>query len=87
MQADFPVYQVDRLPRSVDRKLFHIHGAIVPEGADQLAGFRIQADEPVAGRNIQDPLFLAVRPIGKAAARKLAGRGGSTRAFVFPVYP
>ena len=58
-----------------------------PNAGDRLAGARIERDEPIAGRHIEDSLLLAVAPIGQAAARQLSRRGLAASAFVLAVHP
>ncbi len=45
-----------------------IHGAVLAERFDGRAGLRIERDQAVSRRDIEDALFLAVGPIGHAAA-------------------
>ena len=59
----------------LDDAALQIDDAAGAERADRLAGLRVERDEPVAGRHVDDALVaLAVGPVGHAAARELARR-------------
>jgi hypothetical protein len=45
-----------------------IDDAAGPEARDRDAGFRIECDQAVARRDVQDPLFAAVAPIRQASS-------------------
>ncbi len=65
-----------------------IDDALVAERGDRLAGLRVQRDEPVAGRVIEDPLVAAaVGPVGDAASRELARRQAGALALAQAVRP
>ena len=52
------------------------------ERADRRAGLRVERDEPIAGRDVENALVaLAVGPVRDAAARQLARRGGGALPF------
>src|SRR5712671_3695184 len=65
MKTDVPVDQVDVLIVV----LLQIDYAVFAECWYARARLCIQRDEPVAGRDVQDSLFLAVRPVGESVAR------------------
>src|SRR5690606_33451873 len=57
------------------------------EAFDTLARARIERDELVTGRYVDDALVVAVLPIREPAARKLARRGLAAGPFVEPMHP
>ena len=60
----------------------------LPNGGDRLAGLRVQLDEAIADRHVDDPLVaLAVGPVRQAAARELARRHLRAPALVHAVHP
>src|SRR5438067_4542777 len=83
MQAHFARYEVDILIVV----LFQIDDAIAAEAGNRRARLGVQRDQPVAGRDVKDALFLAVGPIGDAMPGKLPGRVGAAHAFVFAMDP
>ena len=83
MQPDFAGDQIDLL---IVVQL-QIHHAVLAEAWDRNAGLRIQRDQPVARRDIEDAFLLAVGPVGQAAARKLPRRCRAARAFILAVHP
>src|SRR5216683_6449462 len=64
MKADLPGDQIDLLIVV----LFQVHHAILAEAGYRDAGLGIESDEPVTGRNVQDSLLLAIRPVGDSVA-------------------
>ena len=83
MQADFAGDQIDFLVVI----FFQIDDAVLAEARDGRAGLGVERDQPVAGRDVEDALFLAVGPISEAAAGKLARRGLAALAFVLAMHP
>ncbi len=66
---------------------FQIHHAVFAEGGDARAGLRVQRDQTIAGRDVEDSFFGPIGPIGEAAARELARGAAATLAFVLAVHP
>ena len=64
-----------------------VDDAVLTEGGDARAGSGVEGDEPVTGRDVQNPLLLAVAPVREAASGQLSGRGGAARAFILAVHP
>ena len=68
-----------------------IDDAVGAEARDDRAGLRVQRDQPVARRDVQDPRIVSrgrrARPVRQPAARQLSRRGGAARAFVLAVHP
>ena len=64
-----------------------IDDAILPEAWHRHAGLRIERDEPVAGRHVQDPLLLAVAPVREPASRQSPRGRGAARALVLGMHP
>ena len=83
VQADVAVDEIDLL---VVVQL-EIDDAAFAEAGYEHAGFGVESDQPVAGRNVEDALVLAVSPVGQAAAGKLPRRRLAARAFDFAVHP
>ena len=83
LQSNFAVYQIDLL---VVIQL-QIHQAVLAESGYRYTGLRIQCDQPVARRHVDDPLLLAVGPICQTAAGELARRSATARTFILAVGP
>ena len=83
MQPDFAGDQVDLL---IVVQL-QIDDAVLAEAGHGMPGLGVQSDQPVAGRDVQDSLFLAIGPIGQAMAGKLPRRICAALAFVLAVHP
>ena len=64
-----------------------VNRAIGPERRNQIARLRVEREQPVAGRDVENPFVAAVGPIGESAAGKLTRRCGAARAFIFLVRP
>src|SRR5207249_4145038 len=64
-----------------------IHDAALAEARNRIAGLRVERDQPVAGRDVEDPLFAAIAPVGEPAAGELAGRRLAALAFALAVHP
>ena len=67
--------------------LLQVDDAVRSEPGDRLTGARVERDEPVAGRDVEDSLLLAVGPIREAAARQLSRRRLAASALVLAVHP
>ena len=66
----------------------HVDDAVGAEAGDRHAGLRVQRDQAVAGRDVDDAVVtLAVGPVREAAARELARRVDGARAFLLGVHP
>src|SRR5436190_11652077 len=64
MQTDFPAQRIDWLihfEHQVDRPL-------LPECRNRRAGLRVEGDQAIAGRDVEDAFFAAVAPIRETAA-------------------
>src|SRR5262245_57470171 len=64
MQTDFSAERIDRLihfEHQIDR-------ATLPERRNRRAGLRIEGDQTIAWRDVEDAFFAPVTPIRKAAA-------------------
>ena len=58
-----------------------------PNARHAHAGLRVQRDELIARRDVEDPFLFAVGPVREAAPRQLARRCGAARAFALAVHP
>src|SRR5687767_5891468 len=82
--------KTDRRAGQVHRRVeigLQIDGSSSSETGDRITGSSVERDQPVSGRDVEDALFLAVAPVGEAAAGKLSRRGGAASALVLAVYP
>jgi hypothetical protein len=80
-----------------DRRRIHVHGrvevqfeiddAVAAERGVTHPGLRIERDQAIAGRHVEDAFLAAVAPVREAAARQLSRRRRRTRAFVLAVHP
>ena len=82
-----PISAVDEIEAFLIEAQLQIDDAIGAEARHALAGLRVERDHLVAGRDVDDALFLAVAPVGEAAARQQARRGFTALAFVDAVHP
>src|SRR6185295_20142605 len=64
-----------------------IYGAVLAKGGNGHASFRIEGDQPVTRRHIEDAFLLAIGPIGDAAAGELPWSGRTTGAFMLAMHP
>ena len=83
MQSDIRAQWIDGLVVFV----LEIHDAVLAEGGDADAGFRIQRDHLISGSDVDDAFRAAVGPIRQAAAGKLARRNSAALALVFAMHP
>ena len=83
MQAHLAGHEVDILIVV----LLEVDHATFAETWNGHAGFRVQRDQAVARRNVQDPLFLAIGPIGHPVPGKLPGCVGAAHALVLAMDP
>ena len=67
--------------------LLQIDDAVLAEGRDRHAGLRVEREEAVAGRDVENPLLAAVGPVRQATAREDARCVGAARAFILAVHP
>ncbi len=56
--------------------LFQVDDAVNAEARNAHAGLRVQRDELIARRDVEDPFLFAVGPVREAAPRQLAWRRG-----------
>ena len=87
MHANLAGDQIDLLPFAEDHAGFQIDDAVGAEGGDARSGARVERDQAVAGRDVENPFVAAVSPVGDATARQLPGRRRRPRAFVLRVDP
>jgi len=64
-----------------------IDDAALAEPGDRHAGPGIEGDEPIAWRDVQDPIVPAIGPVREAATRELTRRGRAACALVLAVHP
>jgi hypothetical protein len=64
-----------------------IDDPVLPEASDLRAGFGVERDHLVAGRDVHDACLLAVAPVGESAPRKAARRRFAALALVQVVHP
>ncbi len=83
LNADFTLHEIDGL--IVFR--LQIDRTVLAEARDRHAGLRVQRDQAIAHRRIENPLFASVGPIRHATARPLARRPYGALAFVLAVRP
>ena len=83
MQPDLAREQIDRLIEV----LLQIDDAVGAEAGYAVAGLRVERDELIPGRDVEDALLLAVAPVGEPATGKLTRRGRTTRTLVLAVHP
>src|SRR6185503_15342278 len=88
VQADFSALEIDLLTLADQRAELHVDDAVGAEAGNRDAGLRVERDQPVAGRDVDDALVaLAVGPVREAAARELTRRLDGARAFHLRVHP
>ena len=66
---------------------FQIDDAVLTESGYRNSSLGVQRDQAISGRDVEDPLFAPVGPIGQPAARKLPRSVGAARTFIFTVHP
>ena len=67
--------------------LLEINDALIAKSGHAHACLGIQRDHLVADRDIDNPLFLTIGPVGQSVSGKLPRRGVATRAFILTVHP
>src|SRR6476646_1143209 len=85
LESDFAGDEI-RQDGLVDVRL-ELGSALDAEGRNSRAGLRVERDEAVAGRDVEDSLFAPVGPVREAASGELSGRRGAARPLVLPMYP
>ncbi len=85
LESDFAGDQIGQ-DGLVDVRL-EIDSALDAEIRDSRAGLRVERDEPVARRDVEDSFFATVGPVCEAASGELPGGRGAARPFVLPVHP
>ena len=83
VQADLRRHRIDHLVVV----LFQIDEAVFAERRDAHAGLRVQRDELIARRHVENSLLASIGPVRQAAARELPGRHRGAGAFAFAVHP
>ena len=88
VQPDFTGFEIDRLALAEHRALLQIDDAVLAERRNHGAVLRIELDQAVARRHVQDALVaLAVGPVGDAAAGELPRRDRRAVALTVAVRP
>src|SRR5436190_13068010 len=87
MNTDFAGHEIDLLSFAEDGALSQIDDAVPAERRNARAGPRVERDEAVSRRDVEDAFVPAIGPVGDASARQLARRRGRTRALVLAVGP
>ena len=89
VNADLAGLEIDLLVVAVDdARPSGRRCRLLPNDVIGCAGLRVQRDEPIAGRHVEDALVaLAVGPVRHAAARQLPRRHGGALAFAHAVRP
>jgi hypothetical protein len=72
MQPDFPGLTIDLLAFAKDDVIFQVHDPVFAERRDAAAGFRVQRDESIAGRDVEDAFLPPVGPVRHATSGQLA---------------
>ena len=72
---------------SWSKSCLQVDDAVRAEAGDRLTGSRVERDEPVPGRHVEDALLFAVGPVRQAAAGELSRRRLTARALVLAVHP
>ena len=65
VEADLSVDQVNRLAAAEHRSGLQIHGAVSAERLDAHPGLRVERDEEISGRDVEDAFLFAIGPIGE----------------------
>ena len=88
VEPDLAGLEIDLLALAEDRALLHVDDAAFAERRDHRAGLRVERDQAVAGRHVEDALVaFAVGPVRHAAAGQLARRDRGAVAFAVAVRP
>src|SRR5207237_4644931 len=88
VEADLAGLVIDLLALAVDRAFLEIDDAALAERLDHRPVLRVQRDQAIAGRDVQDALVVpAVGPVGDAAAGELARRDRGAIALAVAVRP
>src|SRR5262249_47425920 len=83
MKADFTSDRVDLL---IVLRL-QIDDAVDAEPGNGIAVLRVERDEAIAGRDVEDSLFATVGPVREAATREHPGRTRAARSLDLTVHP
>ena len=83
VQADLSPDRIDLLIES----LLQIDDPVGPESHNPLTGRRVERDELVAWRDVENLPGPAIVPVRETAARKPAGRGLTALAFIDSMHP
>ena len=67
--------------------LTQVHDAVVAEVLDRRPGVRVERDQPVARRDIHNPLAPPIAPVREPSPRKLSRRVRPALAFLIAVHP
>ena len=86
--ADLAGLEIDLLAGAEDDAFFQVDDAVLAEAGDRRAVLRVERDQPIAGRDVEDALVAAaVGPVREAAARELTRRDAGALAFAQAVRP
>ncbi len=83
MQTDLGAQRIDLLVVI----LLEIDDSGFAKGRYRISRLRIQRDQTITGRDVENAFLFAICPVREAAARKLTGSRGATRAFVLSMKP
>jgi hypothetical protein len=64
-----------------------VHHAVGAEAGNRIPVLRVEGDEAIAGRDVQDAFFTAVGPVRETAAGEHSWRPGAARPFDLAVHP
>ena len=88
VEPDLAALEIDLLSLADHGADLHVDDAVLPERRDGDAGLRVERDEAIAGRDVDDAIVaLAVGPVREAAARELPRRVDGARAFLLGMHP
>src|SRR3954466_11190069 len=88
MPADLPGLEIDLLPGAEGDAFLQIDDAVLAEAGDRRAVVRVERDEAVAGRDVDDTIVpTAVGPVGETASGELARRDAGAFPFAQAVRP
>ena len=83
VQADLRRHRIDHLVIV----LFQIDEAVFAKRRDAHASLRVERDELISRRHVENSLLASIGPVREAAARELPGRRSGAGAFAFAVHP
>ncbi len=88
VETDFSGLEIDLLAVAEHDADLHVDDAVLAERAHGLPGLRVERDEAISRRDVDDAIVaFAVAPVREPAARELTGRRRAARAFGVAVNP